>query len=64
MSAFFCKLVPPRPTFAADMTPEERALMQAHAEYWKRYVDSGQVIAFGFVADAAGRLRDWRGGVR
>ena len=54
MSAFFCKLVPPRPTFAADMTPDERALMQAHAEYWKRYVDSGQVIAFGFVADTAG----------
>ena len=54
MDAFFCKLVPPRPTFAADMTPDERALMQSHAEHWNHYLTSGHVIAFGFVADPAG----------
>lgn len=27
MKYFFCKLIPPRGTFAQDMTPDERALM-------------------------------------
>ena len=51
MSTFFCKLLPPRPTFALDMTDEERALMQAHGEYWKRSVERGDAIVFALVAD-------------
>ena len=54
MATFFCKLLPPRPTFAFDMTDEERTLMQRHAEYWKGAVDRGQVVAFGLVGDQAG----------
>ena len=51
---FFCKLLPPRPTFAQDMTPAEMQLMQQHAGYWQERIATGQVIAFGFVADPAG----------
>ena len=34
MKYFFCKLTPPRPTFAADMTDAERQLMHQHVAYW------------------------------
>jgi hypothetical protein len=51
---FFCKLLPPRPSFAQDMSPEERALMQQHAGYWQEWIGRGHVIAFGLVADPAG----------
>ena len=51
---FFCKLLPPRPSFAQDMSPEERALMQQHAGYWQEWVGKGHIVAFGFVADPAG----------
>jgi hypothetical protein len=51
---FFCKLLPPRPTFAQDMTPDEQALMQQHAMYWHEWIGKGHVVVFGFVADPAG----------
>ena len=51
MATFFCKLVPPRPTFALDMSADERSLMLDHNEYWKRSIESGGAIAFGLVAD-------------
>ena len=51
MAAFFCKLIPPRPTFANDMTAQEMALMQEHAAYWTQGIANGHVIVFGFVAD-------------
>ena len=35
MQAFFCKLVPPRPTFAADLSPAEAGVMKQHAMYWQ-----------------------------
>ncbi|HEY0025217.1 MAG TPA: YciI family protein [Longimicrobium sp.] len=54
MANYFCKLLPPRPTFAQDMSPEEQALMQQHAGYWQEWIGRGHVIAFGFVADPAG----------
>jgi hypothetical protein len=54
MATFFCRLVPPRPTFALDMTEDERALMEAHGEYWKQSVERGDAIAFGLVGDPAG----------
>ena len=51
---YFCRLVPPRPTFAMDMNDHERALMQQHAAYWRAKMDEGKVIAFGPVADPQG----------
>ena len=54
MATFFCKLLPPRSTFALDMTPDEGALMQVHGEYWTQSVERGVVIAFGLVGDPAG----------
>ncbi|HWO09195.1 MAG TPA: SRPBCC domain-containing protein [Polyangiaceae bacterium] len=51
---FLCRLLPPRPTFMLDMTPDERAVMLAHGAYWRGKLAEGQVIAFGPVADPAG----------
>ena len=54
MTYFFCKLLPPRPTFPADMTPAEAGLMQQHAGYWRNQLETGHVIAVGPVADPKG----------
>jgi uncharacterized protein len=44
---FFMKLLPPRPTFAADMTDSERAIMQEHIAYIQGFFTAGSVLAFG-----------------
>ena len=54
MPHYLCKLRPPRPTFMADMTSDERLLMRAHREYWTPRVEIGVVVAMGPVADPAG----------
>ena len=54
MATFFCRLNPPRLTFASDMTADEASLMQEHGEYWHRGRTSGNVKAFGLVADLNG----------
>ncbi len=54
MPHFLCRLTPPRPSFLADMIDEERALMAAHSQYWRPYVEVGRVAAIGAVADPAG----------
>jgi len=51
---YFCRLIPPRPTFAMDMDDDERALMQQHAAYWRAKMDEGKVIVFGPVGDPKG----------
>ena len=51
---FVYKLLPPRPTFPADMSAEESAIMHQHAGYWGRLLTEGQVVVFGPVADPAG----------
>jgi uncharacterized protein YciI len=51
---FLYKLIPPRPTFAADMTDAEAAVMAEHVLYWHDLISSGTAIAFGPVADPAG----------
>jgi len=56
---FVCRLLPPRPTFLADMTDEERALMQAHGLYWRERMAEGKVIVFGPVADPKGPWGPW-----
>jgi uncharacterized protein YciI len=47
MKTFFCKITPPRSTFAADMSEAERKVMQEHAAYWKSSMDEGRVVVFG-----------------
>jgi uncharacterized protein len=54
MALFLCRLNPPRPSFAVDMSDEERAMMGEHVAYWSGLLDEGRVVAFGPVADPAG----------
>jgi hypothetical protein len=54
MPVHLCKLLPPRPTFPADMSEDEAKLMQEHAGYWTRLIERGAAIAFGPVFDPAG----------
>ena len=54
MPNFFCKLNAPRPSFLADITPDEMKVMQDHGAYWREWLAKGNVIAFGVVADPAG----------
>ena len=54
MPHFFLKLVAPRPTFAADMTDDEKARMHDHFRYWKSRQDAGEVVVFGPVLDPKG----------
>ena len=54
MSTFVFILKAPRPTFALDMTDEERRIMGRHAAYWQPLIDSGQMVIFGPVLDAGG----------
>jgi len=51
---FLAKLIAPRPTFAADMTAEERQVMLDHGAYLRNFVDAGTVIVMGPVMDPAG----------
>ncbi len=44
----------PRPTFALEMTDEEREIMGRHAAYWQPFIDSGQMVVFGPVLDNTG----------
>jgi uncharacterized protein len=54
MSTFVIRLIAPRPTFALDMTDEERAIMGRHAAHWQPFIDSGQMVVFGPVLDDSG----------
>jgi len=54
MSTFVFRLIAPRPTFALDMTDEERTVMERHAAYWQSFIDSGQMVIFGPVLDTTG----------
>ncbi len=54
MPYFFCRLVPPRPTFPLDATEAETAAMAAHAAYWLAEAGKGTAIAFGPVFEPPG----------
>jgi uncharacterized protein len=54
MDYFVYKLIPPRPTFATDMSNDEAATMGEHADYWQRLFGEGRVIVYGPVGDPAG----------
>jgi hypothetical protein len=51
MSYFAYKLIPPRPTFAQDMTEAEANLMREHVAYWTDLAARKIAIVFGPVAD-------------
>jgi uncharacterized protein YciI len=51
---FYFKLIPPRPTFGADMTAEERALMQQHLTYTREAFDAGKILLYGPVMASGG----------
>jgi uncharacterized protein len=54
MITFIVRLEAPRPSFALDMTDEERDIMGRHAAHWQRYIDAGQMVVFGPVLDGTG----------
>ena len=54
MKYFLCRLIPPRPTFAQDMTDVEAKVMGDHAAYWTDLAERGTAIVFGPVADPKG----------
>ncbi len=51
---FLLRLIAPRPTFAMDMTADERAIMEKHGVYWRGKLAAGVAIAFGPVLDPKG----------
>jgi uncharacterized protein YciI len=54
MRHFLYKLIPPRPTFASDMSDTEAAVMGDHVAYWAGLVEEGVVVVFGPVGDPSG----------
>ena len=54
MATFVFRLQAPRPTFALDMTEEERQIMGRHAAHWQPLVDAGRMVVFGPVLDSSG----------
>lgn len=54
METFFCRLVPPRPGLARDMSAAEARAMQQHAAYWRECMARNKVVVFGLVADPSG----------
>jgi len=51
---FVFKLIPPRPSFAEDMTEEERDIMKQHVVYWTENAEKRIAIVFGPVLDPKG----------
>lgn len=54
MKRFLLKLIPPRPTFAEDMTEAERNVMREHVSRWKDLAEKGIAVVFGPVLDPRG----------
>lgn len=51
---FVYRLLAPRPTFPADITEDEAAIMRQHAQYWAGLLGRGHAVMFGQVLDPAG----------
>jgi uncharacterized protein len=49
--AFLYRLLPPRRTFAQDMSSAEADVMQRHVAYWQDLLDCNVAVAFGPVLD-------------
>jgi uncharacterized protein len=54
MIHYLVKLIPPRPTFAQDMSEREKKLMQEHAAYWKELLEKNIALVYGPVMDPKG----------
>jgi uncharacterized protein YciI len=54
METFVLTLRAPRPTFALDMSDEEREIMRRHAAHWQPLVQAGRMVVFGPVLDSTG----------
>jgi hypothetical protein len=54
MFYFLFKLIPPRRTFALDMTEAEGAIMHRHFAYWSRLIAERKAVAYGPVMDPNG----------
>ena len=54
MGQFLFKLIAPRPSFAQDMTDQERDVMKEHVVYWKGLRDKRIAVVFGPVLDPKG----------
>ena len=54
MEYYFLKLIPPRATFADDITEEEADIMRRHGAYWRNLQNIGIAIVFGPVLDPKG----------
>jgi uncharacterized protein YciI len=54
MPTFVFRLSGPRPTFAMDLTDEERAIMGRHAAHWQPLIEAGRMVVFGPVMDGSG----------
>jgi len=54
VSTFVFRLITPRPSFALDLSDEEREIMRRHAAHWQPLIDSGQMVVFGPVLDDTG----------
>jgi uncharacterized protein YciI len=54
MNTFVLRLIAPRPTFALDITDEERAIMGRHAAHWQPVIDAGRMVVFGPILDDTG----------
>ena len=52
--AFLYRLLPPRPSFPQDMSPEETDVMNRHLGYWQDLLDRKVALAFGPVLDPEG----------
>lgn len=48
------KLNPPLPTFAQDMTEQERGIMQQHVVYWRNLMNNEIALVYGPVIDPKG----------
>ncbi len=44
---YFFKLIPPRVTFPADITQEERELMDEHSAYFQQQFEQGKLLLYG-----------------
>ena len=51
---FVYKLLPSRPTFPADITESEMAVMREHSAYWRGLLERGHAVVFGQVCEPTG----------
>lgn len=51
---FYFQLIPPRASFAQDMTADERALMEKHVAYFAELFAAGKLLIYGPVMTSKG----------